>query len=125
MPINPIEGTGFQLLQMALDAAGLRQQAIASNIANAGTAGYQPLRVSFEDRLQSELSSMPSSHPLSEAALNRLRPEIETDTTATSGVALDQQMALLSQNNVQYQALLKLLNGKFELASMAINDGRK
>ncbi|MBC7380675.1 MAG: flagellar basal body protein [Burkholderiaceae bacterium] len=123
MSISATANAAFQFLQLALDAASLRQQAITSNIANVKTVGYQALRVSFEDRLRSEMSSASGRDKLSDASLGRLRPEMEADPQGV--IAVDQQMALLNQNDVQYQALLKVLAGKLELASLAINDGKK
>ena len=123
MTIIATANAAFQFLQLALDAASLRQQAIASNIANVKTVGYQALRVSFEDRLRSEMSSASGRDKLSDASLGRLGPQMEADPQGV--IAVDQQMALLNQNDVQYQALLKVLAGKLELASLAINDGKK
>ena len=46
-----IEAVTRSALALALDAASLRQQAIATNIANANAIGYVPQRVSFEEQL--------------------------------------------------------------------------
>ena len=119
MTIIATANAAFQFLQLALDAASLRQQAIASNIANVKTVGYQALRVSFEDRLRSEMSSASGRDKLSDASLGRLGPQMEADPQGV--IAVDQQMALLNQNDVQYQALLKVLAGKLELASLLIH----
>ena len=43
-----IEAVTRSALALALDAASLRQQAIATNIANANVIDYVPQRVSFE-----------------------------------------------------------------------------
>jgi len=42
-----IEGTTAAVVTLALDAATMRQQAIAANIANVNTPGYRPVRVRF------------------------------------------------------------------------------
>ena len=45
------EAITVEMAKLALDAASLRHQAIAHNIANANSPGFAPVRVSFEDQL--------------------------------------------------------------------------
>ena len=53
-----IEAVTRSALAMALDAASLRQQVIASNIANANAVAYLPLRVIFEFQFVEEGRTM-------------------------------------------------------------------
>ena len=46
-----IEAVTRSALALALDAAAMRQQAIATNIANANVIDYVPQRVNFEAQL--------------------------------------------------------------------------
>jgi flagellar basal-body rod protein FlgB len=117
---SAIEFPAVQLLGLALDAASLRQQVIANNIANAGIPDFQPLRVSFEERLSALAAS---NRALAPDGLRQLRPTISADSGATP--AIDQQMVQLSANVLHYRALLKNLNAHFELLSLASNDGRR
>ncbi|TCS37718.1 flagellar basal-body rod protein FlgB [Paucimonas lemoignei] len=123
MMIEALASSGYQLLKAALDAASMRHQVTATNIANSNTENYQPLRVSFEDQLRQELAGSPNS--LRPDIASRVSPRIEADPNAGTGVSVDQEMVRMSQNFIHYQALLKALNGKLELTNLAINDGRR
>ena len=107
-----------RLLALALDAASLRQQAYAANIANAGNAAYQRLGVSFEAKLRA--LSAPSE--LAAASTESLRPRLVHDHAPA---ALDQDLAALAGNAVHFQALLKALNAELELMGLAATDGRR
>ena len=115
------------LLSLALDAAGMRQQAIAQNIANANTPGYQRVSVSFENRLNALRDGAGNLATPSLASLSDLRPTFAfADANAQgSGVALDQEMAQLSQNTLHHQALLKALDKHLSLMGIAINEGKR
>lgn len=111
------------LLNLALDAAGMRQQAIAHNIANVNTPGYQRLGVSFESRL-AEISRSHGGAAPSLASLGDVRPAF---MLAGEGepVALDMEVAALSENTLHQQALLKALTKHFALLGSAINEGKR
>ncbi|MGQ5524427.1 flagellar basal body rod protein FlgB [Chitinimonas sp. PSY-7] len=122
------ESVTLQLVSKALDAASLRQQAIAANIANVSTAGYRPVRVSFEDQLQVAQSQLNSGGKLDASALVGLQPRlVETGETVTgeSNAGLDIQTAELARNAIQYQALLKGLSHHFAMMSTIINEGKR
>lgn len=122
-----IDSSTTALLSMALDAVGMRQQAIAHNIANANTPGYQRMSVSFESRLAalSESAGRPGTPSL--AGLGDYRPTFEyaAANEQGSGVALDQEVAQLSANSLHHQALLKALNKHHALIGIAINEGKR
>lgn len=122
---NIIDAGTVGLLNLALDAAGMRQQAIARNIANANTPGYQRIGVSFEQRLDSLRQSVAQGTPPSLAALAAARPQFTETGIAGDPVALDMEMASLSENTLHHQALLKMLNKHFALISSAINEGKR
>lgn len=113
------------LMSMALDAASLRQQVGAHNIANANTAA--PVgRVVFEERMSAVRSQLAAGLSVAPQHLDGLRARVVWGVEANKGVAgLDQEAARLSQNAVQYQALVQTLNSYKELRSTAINDGKR
>ena len=123
--VSLIDSSTTGLLSLALDAAGMRQQAIAQNIANANTPGYQRLAVSFEGRL-AELTRNTSmgGEPPSLASLGDFRPSFELAGNGEP-VALDMEVAALSENTLHQQALLKALNKHFALLGSAINEGKR
>ena len=117
-PVIPLPSAVLQVVSLALDAASLRQQAIAANIANAGDASYLRRGVSFEARLR-ELSA---SSALSGASIASLQPHLVIDN---SKAALDQDVAAMAGNTLHFQALLKALNAELELMGLAASDGRR
>jgi flagellar basal-body rod protein FlgB len=132
--MNPgIEGATAVAVGLALDVASLRQQAIAANIANANTPGYRPLRVRFEESLGALRAQLESSGRLDASALEGAHPTLERDPASppdaasgtSSAVALDQEVAQLSSNSVQYQVLLRALNRQFAILGAAISEGKR
>jgi|SRR5690349_2632970 len=117
------------LLLKALDAATLRHQAIASNIANANSVNYRPLRVNFEEQLgfaRQALAQPGGTLTAADVAGVRARLEQEPAPRAgTAAVMIDMEMVKLSQNTLQYQALLKGVSHHGSLVTTAINEGRK
>ncbi len=110
------------LARLALDAASLRHQVIANNIANANTPGFVPSKVNFEQQLafaRDASGSVPASLPAS------VRPFIEADAAADTRVMLDMEMVKLAHNTVQYQSLLKALDKRGSIVSAAITEGRR
>ena len=123
-----IEAVTRSALALALDAASMRQQAIAANIANANVVGYVPQRVSFEAQLVEVQRSMEQSGRIDAFALAQVRPNIEPavdDAGVPRQVQLDVEAADMARNAVHYQALVKGLSRHFSLLSMAASDGRK
>jgi flagellar basal-body rod protein FlgB len=125
-----IEGITNAALSLALDAATMRQEAIAANIANADVPDYQPMTVDFESQLQGARTALGEGRALSPADLSGVVPRFAPDAALQPAgqapkVALDLQMAALARNGVQYQVLTTALNKQFALMSLAINDGKK
>ena len=113
------------LMGMALDAASMRQQIGAHNIANANTSASIG-RVVFEERMTAIRSQLAAGVPLAPDSLRGLRAHVLWGSEANKGVAgLDQEVARLTQNSVHYQALVRTLNGYMDLRSSAINDGKR
>lgn len=123
--VSPVDSTTSVLLGMALDAANMRQQAIANNIANATTPGYRPLSVRFEEQLASQRETLARGGNVSLASLSDFRPTLLTSSNPDETVALDEQVAQLSGNVLHHQVLLRALNKHFALMGLAINDGKR
>jgi flagellar basal-body rod protein FlgB len=119
-------GVTVQAVRVALDAAVLRHVAIANNIANAKSPGYQPMRVSFEDQLQraGQLTGAGDEAAL-RAQLERLSGDIRSGTAlrpADDGpVQLDREMVHLADNSLRYRAMLQALGSRSAILKLAIN----
>lgn len=80
--VDPIfQSNNLELAQKLLDAASLRQQAIASNIANAETPGYKRIDLTpdFERQLKAQVDSGNFS-----GSLDAIQPQLAEDRTARS-----------------------------------------
>lgn len=122
-----LEAVTTMALGLALDAASMRQQAIAANIANARTQAYEPVQVSFEDQLDGARRSLESDGALDPASLADVAPRLEAVPGLRVGlegqVHLDDEIAALAQNTVQYQTLVKGLSKHYAILAEAIGGG--
>jgi flagellar basal-body rod protein FlgB len=116
------------LVVMALDAATLRHQALANNLANMHSENFRPQRLNFEAQLGSLRQALATHSLIAPAALNQVRPFIETERARpTGGIAagMDMEVVKLSQNAVHYQSLLKALDKWGGIVALAVNEGRR
>jgi flagellar basal-body rod protein FlgB len=123
--VSIIDNNTIGLLSMALDVTAMRQQAIAHNIANANTPGFQRVGVSFESRIAALKQAVHAGRTPTLAGLGDFRPVFETAGAPGAPVALDMEMAAMSANTLHQQTLLKALNKELALIGMAINEGKR
>ncbi|MEH0167822.1 flagellar basal body rod protein FlgB [Roseateles microcysteis] len=117
-----IDPTTLQLVSKSLDACALRHQAIAQNIANASVNGAKPVRVQFEELLGSLRAKLEAGHSIKADAIPTARLLAEA---GDKPIALDEEMASLSSNSMQYQALLRAMNRHLSILSVAVQEGRR
>jgi flagellar basal-body rod protein FlgB len=111
----------FNEAKQALDSGAVRQKVIASNIANANTAGYQAQQVRFEELLpevkgKAPLSKTDPAHLPSHAdapPLPRIEPRNTGAFNGINDVEIEQEMVELSQNAVHYQAIAQMVAGRY------------
>jgi flagellar basal-body rod protein FlgB len=114
--------TGYAATKRMLDATALRQEAIASNLANLETPGYKRLDVAptFQSELQQAVRSNDPQR------LNSLRPAMVVDAKAVSAnrdgntVQLETELANLAQNTMDHQLETQLLTGTLLKLRLAI-----
>jgi flagellar basal-body rod protein FlgB len=123
-----IEAVTTAALALALDAANLRQQAIAANIANHATEGYVPTKLDFAAQLEEVRRSIDIRGSVDSAALGlvqlRLQPAFDAQGQPAK-VQLDVEVADMAQNAVQYQALTRALSRHFAILASAVSDGKR
>ena len=128
--INLFSKTKIPNLEKALQTYSLRHKAIASNIANATTPGYKKIEVSFEDKLISEMNSTKltaavtdekhlafGAQPISNVDPEIVEPDTAKEDEFASGynnVDIDQEMASLAQNQLQYRMASRLITQTFK-----------
>src|SRR5215510_11462680 len=127
--IQEIDSVTMGVLRLALDAASLRHQVFAHNIANANMPDYAPVRVNFEEQFDALRSALSQSQPIDRGLLEGVRPVIAQDgpltAGATSKVALDLEIARLAQNTVHYQALLRGVSKHLAILNTAVTEGKR
>ncbi len=117
----------FQSLDLALGAAGKRQEVLANNLANVNTPGYKRLDVEFDGMLAKAVDAARAGD---RSQLDALRPGVSTDDQVAvradgNSVDVDQEMAFLAENNIRYNALVQLTQKKIEGLKYVISDGRR
>lgn len=117
-----IDPATLQLVHRALDAGALRHQAIAQNIANAHVAGARAMRVKFEELLGPVQQEVGAGRPFK---AEDVPTPLAVPDAVDHEIALDEEMAALSSNSLQYQALLRALSRQLGILSVAMQEGRR
>ena len=111
------------VLQRGLEGASMRQQVLANNLANANTAGFKRSDVDFQSALASALGDGSS-----ESSVESLGFQPQTDTTSTmradgNNVDFDQENSNLTENAVEYEALLSVAHARMQMLRTALGGG--
>ncbi len=106
--------TALPLVGRSLDASALRSKAIANNLANVTTPGYERMEVSFEDRLKTALARKdwdreknPGHIATAGPYPEQIRPEIrvireEANPGEINNVDIDEEAAKLAENQLAF-----------------------
>ncbi|MFT6632312.1 MAG: flagellar basal-body rod protein FlgB [Bacteriovoracaceae bacterium] len=128
----------LQALAAATKFREMRQELISSNIANKDVPGYKAKRLGFEEALARALDvdgnmSMKvedrKHFDVGSGGFNNLQPETYDDPNgivSENGNTVDAQeeMALMADNKIMYDALVQLMNKKLGLMKYVINSER-
>jgi flagellar basal-body rod protein FlgB len=102
----------IDLLEAGIKAEGLRQQSIASNIANLETPGYRRIDVKFEEMLAKALDS--ASIGNAEIAEPELyQPDNTPLKSNGNDVDLETEIGALVKNSLRHTAYIRILQKKF------------
>ncbi len=104
----------FRALDSALDGLAARQRAVANNIANVNTPGYQAQRVSFEDALAASVARGDGRADVSTA--RSLEPTREDG----SNVNLDTETLSNIDTVLRYQFASNAMDGQFSSIRTAL-----
>lgn len=122
--IEPVFQTdNYQLARKLLDATALRQEAIATNIANAETPGFRRLDVAadFAQQLKARLET----HDLASTPSD-LKPQIVEDTNARSlrpdgnSVEIEHELLAMNKNAVEFDYLSEVVSSNLKQLRLAI-----
>jgi len=124
-----IDDKTINALASSLNFRQMRQEIIASNIANADTPGFKAKRVDFESALaraldvdgQMKMNGTSDKHfNVGSGGFDNLEPEIYDDpngVVSEDGNTVDRQaeFARMAENKIMYDAAVQLLNKKLGL----------
>lgn len=121
------------LLQKNLNLRLQNQQIIAGNVANAQTPGYSAKRLEFQTALRQAADS--SEHGMTVTNSRHISPGgggidavqgTVTEVKNTQGIGdgnsvdVDQEMLLMAQNQLMYEASVQLLNKKMGIIKYVV-----
>ena len=118
-----------RILDKAADASWLRNEAIANNIANADTPGYKRQDVAFESVLKKALGNNryeSTDSKVAKAKTKNLSVRTFTDYDNYSyrldknNVDIENENAMLAENQLKYQGLLSSINEEFQNLQIAM-----
>jgi flagellar basal-body rod protein FlgB len=112
-------------LERAIEGAGKRHEALAANLANANTPGYQRVEVDFHSALASAIDRGDEAKP----ALERLSftPQVDAAAGVTradgSTVDVDSESAKLAENALEQQAAVQVAHTRINILKAAMGVG--
>jgi flagellar basal-body rod protein FlgB len=117
---------GFQILEHILKASTFRHKVLASNIANVDTPGYKAKDVTFKEAMNNQFMRLNLTSPNHLGGSN-LPKEVGGMTTVErtawddgNNVALDMELAKMTENALLYQAGVTILTKKIQMYKNAI-----
>ena len=119
----------INVLDKAADAAGIRNEAIGNNIANATTPGYKRQDVDFESEFRKALKSsryQTMDDKIADVKLNRLNPRTYIDSANYSyrldgnNVDIETENVTLAANQLRYNGLIASINKEFSNLQMVM-----
>jgi flagellar basal-body rod protein FlgB len=118
--IEAVGVTTSELVKLALDAAVLRHQVLANNIANANTPGFRPSDVDFDEQLRRAALAMAPTGSITAGDYHTSLGGIRE--TGEHHVELDLEIAKIAENTLRYQSLLTGLGKQTSILRMAISE---
>ena len=129
--------SNIHLLSKVLNLRAENQSIIGSNIANAETPGYAPVRFNFEEELSQAINrtgiplatSQPGHIPLGALNIESVTGTITRNPDQTgigdgNGVSVDEEMLRLSENELLYETAVQLLQKKLSVMKFVISGGQ-
>lgn len=112
------------LIEAGIRAEGLRQKAIANNVANLETPGYRRIDVKFEEILAKSLNS---SEPvdLSELEPQVYQPKKTPVKSNGNDISLENEVGEMIKNSLRHQTYIRLLSKRYKQIELAINVGAR
>ncbi|MCY8934818.1 flagellar basal body rod protein FlgB [Bacillus atrophaeus] len=122
----------IQNLENALGRANIKQKVITNNIANIDTPNYKAKKVSFQNLLNQEssrLESVKTDYRHVDFSDAGSKGSIVTNSNTAyqqngNNVDIDKEMTDLAENQINYQALVERMSGKFNSLKTVLTGGK-
>jgi flagellar basal-body rod protein FlgB len=125
-------------LTTALNFRDMKNNLIASNVANANTPGFKAKKIDFEAALaraldvdgQMQMNATDERHfNVGGGGFNNLEPEIYDNPNGVvspdgNSVDVEAEMAQMAENKLMFDALVQLINKKMGIMKYAINSDK-
>lgn len=121
--VDPIfQSDNYQIARKLLDAAALRQEAIAANIANAETPGYRRLDVNPDFAAQLKASAQTGDLAPTAHLTPRLVEDAHARTVRPDGntVEIEHELLAMNRNSVEYEFLSEVVSRNIKQLKLAI-----
>ena len=113
--------TSMLALQQSISGASQRQQALAANIANASTPGYQRVDVDFHGALAAAMGSNDPDKALQDASFQTTADQTVGPVAADgSGIDIDAESAKLAQNTLDQETAVSVLHTRMAILRSAM-----
>ncbi len=109
-----------EFLEAGIKAEGLRQKAIANNVANLETPGYRRIDVKFEELLAKALDSS-GSVDMSEIEGQIYQPDETPVKSNGNDVNMEVEVGEMVKNTLRHKAYIRLLYKKYQQMELAMN----
>ncbi|BBA76194.1 MULTISPECIES: flagellar basal body rod protein FlgB [Bacillus] len=122
----------IQNLENALGRADIKQKVLTNNIANIDTPNYKTKKVSFRNLLDQETSNLEAvktdyRHVDFTGSGDDYSIVSSSDTSYQqngNNVDIDKEMTDLAENQINYQALVERMSGKFNSLKTVLTGGK-
>ncbi|MFN2746221.1 MULTISPECIES: flagellar basal body rod protein FlgB [unclassified Bacillus (in: firmicutes)] len=119
-------------LEGALERANVKQKVITNNLANVDTPNYKAKKVSFKNVLNEEssrLDSIKTDYRHIDFKGNESNYSVVSSKQTSyqqngNNVDIDQEMSEMAKNQIQYQAVVERISGKFNSLKTVITGGK-
>jgi flagellar basal-body rod protein FlgB len=108
-------------LERSISGAAQRQQALAANIANASTPGYQRVDVDFHSALAAAMGAADPDKALAGTSFQTVADRSIGPVAADgSGIDIDAESAKLAQNTLDQETAVQVLHTRLAILRSAI-----
>ena len=107
-------------LERAIGGAAQRHQALAANLANVNTPGYQRVDVDFQSALRGALSSDDARSALEHASFSAERDATAVSRADGNSVDADAESAKLAANALEQQAAVTVAQARIQILKSAM-----